>query len=134
MESTPLGGCIRLFLKDFFSNFRSHIKDSKWGRKCISINCASHNRSPQQIPLQKFPFATVAKPHYHCRAFWAQAATEKHERTHCFQLSDPLECNVSAMLFVQPMYYDQPRQTNICFGRFKAAIQTNVLLLLSIST
>ena len=52
MGSTPLGGCIGYFLKFLFSNFRSHIKDSKWGRKCISINCTSCNRSPQQIPLQ----------------------------------------------------------------------------------
>ena len=35
MESTPLGSCIGLFLKHFFSNFRSHIRGSKFGRECI---------------------------------------------------------------------------------------------------
>ena len=67
MESTPLGGCIGLFLKNFFSNFRSHIKDSKWGRKCILINCTRCNGSPQQIP---FKFANGKLPHSRCRAFW----------------------------------------------------------------
>ena len=28
IKSTPLGGCVGLFLKNFFSNFLSHIKDS----------------------------------------------------------------------------------------------------------
>ena len=57
------------FLKNFFSNFRSHIKDSKWGRKCNSINCTSSNRSPQVIPFQ---LANGKLPHFCCRAFWAQ--------------------------------------------------------------
>ena len=70
IKSTPLGGCIRLFLKNFFSNFRSHIKDSKWGRKCIFINCTSCNRSPQQIPFQ---FANGKLPLSRCRAFWARS-------------------------------------------------------------
>ena len=36
MESTTLRGCIGLFLKNFFSNFRSHIKDSKWAENVFS--------------------------------------------------------------------------------------------------
>ena len=48
MESTPLGGCVGLFLKNFFSNFRSHIKDSKWGRKYILMNYICCNGSPQK--------------------------------------------------------------------------------------
>ena len=71
MGSTPLGGCIGFFLKNLFSNICFHIKDSKWGRKCIFMNCTSRNGSPQQIPLWQFPFAYEAKPHYRCRAFWA---------------------------------------------------------------
>ena len=71
IKSTPLGGCVSLFLKTLFSNFRSHIKDSKWGRKCIFMNCASRNGSPQQIPLRQLPFANEAKPHSHCRGLWA---------------------------------------------------------------
>jgi len=61
----------RIFFEIFFSNFHSHIKDSKWGRKCIFMNCASHNRSPQKILLWQLPFAYEAKPHSRCRAFWA---------------------------------------------------------------
>ena len=61
-------GYTGLFLKNFFSNFRSHIKDSKWGRKCIFINCSSCNVSPQQIPFQ---FANGKLPHSCCREFWA---------------------------------------------------------------
>ena len=68
MECTPLGGCIGFFLKNFFSNFRCHIKGSKWGRKCIFINCTSCNGSPQQIPFQ---FANGKLPHSCCRGFWA---------------------------------------------------------------
>ena len=55
----------------FFSNFCSHIKDSKWGRKSIFMVCASHNRSPQQIPSRQPQLANEAKFHYYCRAFWA---------------------------------------------------------------
>ena len=58
MRSTPLGGW----------NFRFHIKDSKWGRKCSFINCTSCNGSPQQIPFQ---FTNGKVPHSRCRAFWA---------------------------------------------------------------
>ena len=68
MGSTPLGGCIGYFLKFLFSNFRSHIKDSKWGRKCIFINCTSCNGRPKQIPFQ---FANGKLPHSRCRGFWA---------------------------------------------------------------
>ena len=68
MESTPLRVGRGIFLKMFFENFRSHIKDSKWGRKCIFINCTSCNGSPQQIPFQ---FANGKLPHSRCRAFWA---------------------------------------------------------------
>ena len=68
MGSTPLGGCIGYFLKFLFSNFRSHIKDSKWGRKCIYINYTSCNGSPQQIPFQ---FANGKLPQSRCRGFWA---------------------------------------------------------------
>ena len=57
------------FLENFLSYFRSHIRDSKWGRKCIFINCTSCNGSPQQIPLQ---FANGKLPHSRCRAFWAK--------------------------------------------------------------
>ena len=32
----PIRGLYRIFFFEiFFSNFRSHMKDSKWGRKCI---------------------------------------------------------------------------------------------------
>ena len=65
------GSCIGIFFEIFFSNFRSHIKDSKWGRKCIFMIFASCIGSPQQIPLRQLPFANEAKPHYHCRAFLA---------------------------------------------------------------
>ena len=74
IRSAPLGVCIWLFLKKFFSNFRSHIKDSKWGRKCIFINCTSCNGSPQQIPFQ---FANGKLPHSRCRAFWALSGISK---------------------------------------------------------
>ena len=66
MGSTPLGGFIGFSLK-----FSIHIKDSKWGRKCIFMNCASRNGSPQQIPLQRLPFPNDTKPCYCCRVFWA---------------------------------------------------------------
>ena len=68
MGSTPLGGCIGYFLKFLFSNFRSHIKDSKWGRKYIFMNYTCCNGSRQKIPFQ---FANGKLPHSHCRAFWA---------------------------------------------------------------
>ena len=48
MGSTPLGGCKGYFLKFLFSNFRSHIKGSKWGRKCIFMNYTCCNGSPQK--------------------------------------------------------------------------------------
>ena len=67
----PIRELYRIFFEIFFTNFRSRIKDSKWGRKCIFMNCASRNGSPQQIPLRQLPFANEAKPHSHCRAFWA---------------------------------------------------------------
>ena len=38
MGSTPLGGCMRFFLKNLISNIRLHIKDSQRGRKCNFIN------------------------------------------------------------------------------------------------
>ena len=69
MVSTPLGGCTGLFLKKTFSNFCSHIIDSKWGRKWISINCTSCNRSLQEISFQ---FANGELPHSRCRAFLAK--------------------------------------------------------------
>ena len=68
IKRIPLGGCIGLFSKHFFSNFCFHIKDSKWGRNCIFINCRYCNWSPQQIPFQ---FANGKLPHSRCRAFWA---------------------------------------------------------------
>ena len=64
------------FFEIFFSNFRSPIKDFKWGRKCIFMNCASLNGSPQQIPLRQLPFSNEAKPHSHCRGLWAQSNVE----------------------------------------------------------
>ena len=69
----PIRGLSRFFLQIFFSYFRSHIKDSKWGKKCINMNCASRNGSPQQIPLGQLPFANEAKPHFRCRAFLAKS-------------------------------------------------------------
>ena len=75
--STPLGGCIGLFLKNSFSNFRSHIRDSKWGRKCIFINCTSSNKSPQEIPFQS---ANRKMPHSRCRAFWVKKARLVYQR------------------------------------------------------
>ena len=68
-----LGCCIGCLFKNLFSNFCLHIKDSKWGRKCIFMNCASCNRSPQQIPLRQLPFVNETKPHYYCTAFWAKS-------------------------------------------------------------
>ena len=62
MGSSPLGGCIGSFLKILFSNFRFYIKDSKWCRKCIFINCTSCNGSQ---------FTNGKLPHSRCRAFWA---------------------------------------------------------------
>ena len=67
----PIRGLYRTFLKNLFSNFLSHIKDSKWGSKCIFINCTSCNGSPQQIPFQ---FANGKLPHSRCRAFQAQSS------------------------------------------------------------
>ena len=46
------------------------------------MNYASCNGSPQQIPLRQLPFANEAKPHYHCRAFWAQTGQEKFWGNH----------------------------------------------------
>ena len=61
------------FFEIFFSNFCSHIKDSKWGRKCIFINCSSCNGSLQKIPFQ---FANGKLPHSRCKAFWAMTASQ----------------------------------------------------------
>ena len=41
---------------------KNYIKDSKWGRKCIYMNCANCNGSPQQNPLWQFPFTNETKP------------------------------------------------------------------------
>ena len=68
MESTPLEGCIEYFLKFLFSNFRSHMKDSKWSRKYIFMNYTCCKGCPQIIPFQ---FANGKFPHSRCRAFWA---------------------------------------------------------------
>ena len=65
---TPIRGLYMTFFEIFFSNFRSHIKDSKWGRNCIFINSKSCNRSPQEIPFQ---FANGKLPHSCFRAFQA---------------------------------------------------------------
>ena len=67
----PIRGLYRIFLKNLFSNFCLHIKDSKWGKKSIFMNCASRNGSPKQILIQQLPFANEAKSQYHCKAFWA---------------------------------------------------------------
>ena len=69
----PIRGLYRIFIWFFFSNIHYHIKESKWGRKCISMNCANRNGSPQQIPLPQLPFANGKKHHYRCRAFWAMS-------------------------------------------------------------
>ena len=42
----PIKELYRTCLKNFFSNFRFHIKHSKWGRKYILINCTSCYESP----------------------------------------------------------------------------------------
>ena len=63
--------CIASFRENLLSNFRYHIKDSIWGRKCVLMSYASCNRSPQHILLPQLPFANDAKPHSHCRTFWA---------------------------------------------------------------
>ena len=68
MGSTQLGGCIGYFLKFLFSNFCSHIKDSKWGRNIIFVNYTCCNGSPQKIPFQ---FANGKLPYSRCKAFWA---------------------------------------------------------------
>ena len=39
------------------------------------MSCASLNGSPQQILLLQLPFANEPKPHYLCKAFWAQCHT-----------------------------------------------------------
>ena len=68
MGSTQLRGRIEYFLTFLFSNFRSHIKDSKWGRKYIFMNHTCCNLSPQKIPFQ---FANGKLPHSCCIEFWA---------------------------------------------------------------
>ena len=59
MGSTPLGGSTGFFLKKMFSNFSSHIKDSKWGRKYIFMNYTCFNGSPQKshfsLPMGNCP-------------------------------------------------------------------------------
>ena len=37
------------------------------------MNNASHNGSPQQIPLLQLPFSNVAKTRYRCSTFWARS-------------------------------------------------------------
>ena len=91
MGSTPLGGCIKLFLKNLLSNFRLHIKDSKWGRKCIFMNYASHNGSPQEMSLRQLPFANEAKPHSHCRAFWAWSQMNSDKTTNTYIKTNKIE-------------------------------------------
>ena len=71
MGSTPLGGCRGYFLNFLFLDFRPHIKDSKWGKKYIFINCTSYNGSPKQIPFQ---FAMGNCPI--TVAFWALSYTK----------------------------------------------------------
>ena len=66
MGSTPLGGCKGYFLKFLFSNIRSHITNSKWGRKYVFMNYKCCNGSPQKIPFQ---FANGKLPHFGYRAF-----------------------------------------------------------------
>ena len=64
-------------LKSFFSNFCSHIKDSKLRRKYIFINCVSCNGSPKQIPFQfangncPIPVAEHSRP----SNFWSSDTT-----------------------------------------------------------
>ena len=58
----PIRGCIGLSKESLFSNFSLHIKIIK----CIVMNCASCNGSPQKISLQQLPFANEAKPHSRC--------------------------------------------------------------------
>ena len=58
------GSCIGIFFEIFFSNFCSHIKDSKWGRKFIFMNFARHRGSLQQIPLRQLPFANEVKSQF----------------------------------------------------------------------
>ena len=48
------------------------MKDYKWCRKRMVINQVSCNKGYLQIPLQSLPLANGARPHYHCKAFWAQ--------------------------------------------------------------
>ena len=76
MGTTQLGGYIGIFLKNIVSNFRSHIKDSKWGRKYIFMNYTCCNGSPQKIPFQ---FANGKLPHSCCRGFWAKYALSSCE-------------------------------------------------------
>ena len=70
MGSTPFEGFIGFFLKNLFSNIRSHIKDSKWGRKCAITNCVSHKGSLQQIALRQHNLQMRQNPPSRCRAFW----------------------------------------------------------------
>ena len=104
MKSTSLGGCIRLFLKNFFSNFRFHTKYFKRGRKCILINCKSCNKSPQQIPFQ---FENGNLPHSCCRAFWAKCSYLSNEKIY-FQSEIEFSFTCSLMKNIaQPLWYVQ---------------------------
>ena len=41
--------------------YRIFFLKSYWSRSCILMNCASHNRSPQQIPSWHLPFSNEKK-------------------------------------------------------------------------
>ena len=69
--SFPINVIVNCSLTKKEIKFHLHLKDCKWDRKCIFMNFACCNGSPQQIPLRQLPFANEAKPHSHCRGFWA---------------------------------------------------------------
>ena len=83
-------GFYRFFLlQKFISDSRLHIKDFKWGRKYMLMNCASCNGSPMKIPLLQLSFENEAKPHYCCKAFGAKpsnTAPVPIERRHSIKI------------------------------------------------
>jgi len=73
MGSNPLGGCLGLFLKNFFSNFCFHIKDSIWGKKLfLSIVQAVMevlNKSHFSLQTGNCPIPVAEHSEHNHRAF-----------------------------------------------------------------
>ena len=77
----PIGGCIEYFLKFLFSNFRSHGKDSKCGRKYIFMNYTCCNevlkRSHSNLQMGKCPIPVAE----HSGQNHKQHLTAEHQKT-----------------------------------------------------